>query len=122
MGSPFVWYDVTATEDQADNVREFYGTLLGWTIGPDTNPGPYNGWITDGDRPWASVIEAGDATAGNWIPYVQVDDLDTAIDKATSLGATVVAGKTDGPAGTAVTITDPGGALVALWTPFPDTS
>lgn len=120
MGSPFVWYDVTATADDADTVREFYGTLLGWTIGPDTNPGPYNGWIMDGDQPWASVVEAGDATAGRWVPYVQVDDLDVAVDKATSLGATVVAGKTDGPGGTAVTIADPGGALVALWVPFPD--
>ena len=121
MGSPFVWYDVTATPADADTVREFYGTLLGWTIGPDTNPGPYNGWITDGDQPWASIIEASDtSTAGRWIPYVQVDDLDVAVDKATSLGATIVAGKTDGPAGTAVTIADPGGALVALWTPFPD--
>ena len=86
MGAPFVWYDVTATAAQADTVREIYGTVLGWTIGPDTSPGPYNGWITDGDQPWASVIEAGDATAGRWVPYVQVDDLDTAVDKAVSLG------------------------------------
>jgi predicted enzyme related to lactoylglutathione lyase len=119
MGSPFVWYDVTATAERSDTVREFYGTLLGWTIAPDANPGPYSGWITDGDQPWASVIEANGATAGRWVPYVQVDDLDVAVDKATALGATVVAGKTDGPAGTAVTIADPGGALVALWTPFP---
>jgi predicted enzyme related to lactoylglutathione lyase len=120
MGSPFVWYDVTAAEGDADTVREFYGTLLGWTIGSDANPGPYNGWIMDGDQPWASVIEAGAATAGRWVPYVQVDDLDVAVDKAISHGATVVADKADGPAGTAVTIADPGGALVALWTPFPD--
>jgi uncharacterized protein len=117
MGSPFVWYDVTATPAEANTVREFYATLLGWTIGPDT----YNGWIMNGDQPWASIIEASDTTtSGRWVPYVQVDDLDVAVDKATSLGATVVAGKTDGPAGTAVTIADPGGALVALWTPFPD--
>ena len=121
MPSPFVWHDVTATADQADTVREFYGTLFGWTIGPDTDPGPYNGWIMDGDQPWASVIEAGPATAGRWV-HVQVDDLDIAVDKAISLGATVVADKADGPAGTAVTIADPGGALLALWTPFPDTT
>ena len=76
----------------------------------------------DGDQPWASVIEAGGATAGRWVPYVRVDDLDVAVDKATSLGATVVVDKSDGPAGTAVTIADPGGALVALWTPFPATT
>jgi hypothetical protein len=120
MGSPFVWYDVTAAAGDADTLGEFYGTLLGWTIGPDSNPGPYNGWIMDGDQPWASVIEAGDATAGRWVPYVQVEDLDVAVDKAVSLGASVLADKADGPAGTAVTIADPGGALFALWTPFPD--
>jgi uncharacterized protein len=119
MDASFVWYDVTAKPGDADAVREFYGTLLGWTIRPDTNPGPYNGWVTNGDQPFASVIEAGDATAGRWVPYVQVDDLDVAVEKAASLGATVVAGKSEGPAGTAVTIADPGGALVALWTPSP---
>jgi hypothetical protein len=34
------------------------------------------------------------------------------------LARCVIAGKTDGAAGTAVTIADPGGVLVALWTPF----
>lgn len=120
MSAPFVWYDVTAPATDADTVRDFYAKLLGWTITPDTNPGPYNGWITDGDQPWASIIEADHATAGRWIPYVQVDDLDTAVATATSLGATLITDNTDGPAGTAVTLADPTGALIALWVPFPD--
>lgn len=37
--------------------------------------------------------------------------------KAVELGATVVQDKATGPAGTAVTVADPGGALVALFTP-----
>jgi predicted enzyme related to lactoylglutathione lyase len=119
MAVPFVWYDVTASADNADGVREFYSSLLGWTTAPDTNPGPYHSWIVDGEQPWSAIVNAGDATRGRWIPYVQVDDLDTAVDKATKLGATVVAGKTDGPAGTAVTVADPGGALLALWVPRP---
>jgi predicted enzyme related to lactoylglutathione lyase len=122
MSAPFVWYDVTAPARDADAVRDFYSKLLGWTIAPDTNPGPYNGWITDGDRPWGAVVEADDTTAGRWVPYVQVDDLDAAVATATSLGATVVAGKAEGPAGTAVTLADPAGALVALWVPFPEPS
>ena len=117
MGSKFVWYDVTAR--RPDVVREFYAALFEWQIGPDPNPGPYNGWIMDGERPWAAVVEADDATAGRWLPYVQVDDLDVAVAKAIGLGGTVIQDKTDGPAGTAVTIVDPGGALVALWVPFP---
>jgi len=115
MASKFVWFDVAARKPDA--VREFYGALFDWPIGPDSNPGPYNGWIMDGEQPWAAVVEADDSTAGRWVPYVQVDDLDAATDKATALGATVVQGKTDGPAGTAVTIADPGGAIIALWVP-----
>lgn len=117
MTAKFVWYDVTARKPDA--VREFYAALFDWPIGPDSNPGPYNGWIMDGEQPWAAVVEADDATAGRWLPYVQVDDLEAATAKAKALGATVVQDKTDGPAGTAVTIADPGGALVALWVPFP---
>src|SRR5918996_827032 len=97
MGSKFVWYDVTAREPDA--VREFYAALLDWQIGPDSNPGPYKGWIMDGERPWAGVVEADDATAGRWLPYVQVGDLDAAVAKAISVGGTVVQDRTDGPAG-----------------------
>lgn len=53
---------------------------------------------------------------------MQVEDLDVAVDNATSLVTTIVAAKADEPAGTAVTNADPDGALVALWTPFPDTT
>jgi hypothetical protein len=119
MSAPFVWYDLTASPADADRAREFYAKLFGWPIVPDSNPGPYNGLMMDGQQPWAAVVEATDASAGHWIPYVKVDDLEQATTSATSLGGTVVADATDGPAGTAVLIADPAGALVALWVPFP---
>ena len=37
---------------------------------------------------------------------------------AEAAGGTVVRPATDGPAGRAVTVADPAGALVALWVPF----
>jgi hypothetical protein len=46
-----------------------------------------------------------------------VEDLDEAAKRAVSLGATVIAGPADGPAGTSVTIADPGGAQFALFKP-----
>lgn len=115
MAGKFIWFDVTAKETEA--VRSFYAELLDWPIAPVEDAGPYRGWIMDGEAPWAAVVAADDATSGRWLPYVQVDDLDAARRKATSLGATVVQDRTEGPAGTAVTIADPGGALVALWVP-----
>lgn len=115
MGDAFIWFDVAAKDTEA--VRSFYSDLLGWQIHAESQAGPYKAWIMDGERPWAGVVDADDATAGRWLPYVQVDDLDAATAKALSLGATVVAERTEGPAGTAVTIADPGGALIALWVP-----
>jgi uncharacterized protein len=73
-------------------------------------------WITDGQQPWAGIVHA-DAAAGRWLPYVVVEDLDEAAKRAVVLGATVVADATAGPAGTSVTIADPGGAHLALFKP-----
>src|SRR5882724_788 len=115
MSAPFVWYDLTASPAEADRVREFYAELFGWPIAPGSNPGPYKGLMMDGEQPWAAVVEATDASAGHWVPYVKIDDLEKATTSATALGGRIVAGATEGPAGTAVLIADPAGALVALW-------
>jgi hypothetical protein len=116
MPAQFVWFDLTTTD--ADQSRKFYAELLGWTIGPDAGGSRYQAWITDGEQPWAGIAEAKPATAGRWLPYVTVDDLAEATRRAVSLGATVITEATDGPAGTSVTIADPGGAHLALFKPF----
>jgi predicted enzyme related to lactoylglutathione lyase len=113
----FIWFDVTAQD--TGEVADFYAKLFDWTVAPDTGPSKYAAWIMDGERPWAGVTPAGNLPAGRWVPYVQVDDVDAASAKATSLGATIVQDKTDGPAGTAVVIADPAGAHLALFVPFP---
>jgi predicted enzyme related to lactoylglutathione lyase len=113
MGAPFVWFDLTAADGEV--VREFYRDLFGWTIGPGM--GDYQGLIIDGGQPWAGIIPAGPAPAGRWVPYVVVSDLDAAAKQAVALGGTVVRDKTAGPAGTSITVADPGGAVVALFAP-----
>ena len=77
---------------------------------------PFRCWITEGEQPWAGIVQA-DTAGGGWLPYVVVQDLDEAAERAVSLGATVIAGAADGPAGTSVTIADPGGARLALFKP-----
>jgi uncharacterized protein len=62
-------------------------------------------------------VHADTAAGGGWLPYVMAEDLDEAAKRAVSLGATVIAGPADGPAGTSVTIADPGGARLALFKP-----
>jgi predicted enzyme related to lactoylglutathione lyase len=113
MDAPFVWFDLTAAN--GGTVGKFYAELFGWTVGPGA--GGYEGWITAGGQPWAGITPAGPAPAGRWIPYVVVEDLDAAAEQAVALGGRVVQAKTAGPAGTSVTVADPGGALVALFIP-----
>jgi hypothetical protein len=113
MGAPFVWFDLTATDD--GQVGEFYQGLFGWPVGPGA--GGYRAWITDGEQPWAGVVAAGAAPAGRWVPYVVVDDLDAAVKRAVALGGRVVRDRTTGPAGTSVLVADPADALVALFVP-----
>jgi predicted enzyme related to lactoylglutathione lyase len=116
MSGQFMWFDITAAKP--DEVREFYAALFDWTTAPETSAGPYRGWLVDGEQPWAGIVHTDDSLPGRWLPYVLVEDLDTAARRAVSLGAAVVRDRTDGPAGTSIIIADPGGAQVALFRPF----
>ena len=110
-----MWFDLSAPD--AGEAREFYSALFGWAIPLAGNAGPYQAWITSGEQPWAGIVQGCQATGAGWLPYVVVEDLDEAAKRAVSLGGTVIAGPADGPAGTAVTIADPGGAQLALFKP-----
>ena len=76
MSAPFAWFDVTAKN--AGEVREFYASLLGWAM--QAAPQPYEGWMADGGQPWGGVMasDTATATAGCWLPYVVVENLDAA--------------------------------------------
>jgi len=108
MTTGFVWFSLGAND--APTTRDFYATLLDWEIAEA-------GMVAGDDRPWAAITptQAGEPSA--WLPYVQVDDVDQATDRARELGATVLREKTAGPAGEFTTIADPSGAPIALWQP-----
>jgi predicted enzyme related to lactoylglutathione lyase len=113
MSGPFMWFDLVGRD--TDEAQKFYAGLFGWTI--VDAPEPYRGWVMGDDQPWAGFAHDEEAVTGSWLPYVVVDDLDDATDRALSLGATVLKERTEGPAGTSVTIRDPAGAAVALFKP-----
>jgi predicted enzyme related to lactoylglutathione lyase len=109
MTNPFVWFH-NGSEKPAQAV-EFYEKLLGWK----GSEGPGGMSMFSGEAgPFASVAPQGDDTHG-WVPYVQVDDLDRATERAAKLGAKVAKKRTSGPAGDFTIIRDPGGATLALW-------
>jgi predicted enzyme related to lactoylglutathione lyase len=114
-----MWFDLNTAD--AGKASEFYNAMFGWAVAPAGDAGHYQAWITHEQQPWAGIAQSG-AASGGWLPYVVVEDLDEAAKQAVSLGGTVVAGPAAGPAGTSVTIADPGGAQLALFKPHPQPS
>jgi uncharacterized protein len=108
------WID--SEQPDVDAAQEFYGGLLGWqfTVAtPPDAPARYVIATLDG----ADVAALAEAEAvGGWNTYVAVDDADAAVERATSLGATVVSPPADaGPGGRGAVLHDPQGNEVRLW-------
>ena len=90
----------------------YYRQLLGWA--PET--------VVTRCRPYVSFdagLSAGIVTCGArvpvWIPYVEVDDVHIATDRAVSLGATTVLAPRAGPHGWRAVVRSAGGGDLAFW-------
>lgn len=116
MTGRMLWWDLRSPDVEASGA--FYGELLGWTCTPF--------------EPWGLLVRrdgAGIGTltraeqvgpAATTMIYVQVDDLDAAMDRVRELGGTFVRGPiADGDGGRFVDVRDPVGCLVGLWTALP---
>lgn len=60
------------------------------------------------------VVES-DGREPSWLPYVEVADLDAAIARAQRLGARLVLGPREGPAGWRAVVEAPDGGEIAFW-------
>jgi predicted enzyme related to lactoylglutathione lyase len=117
MANPFVHIELNSPDPQ--KAKAFYAKLFQWQLKDMPNP------AVPGDA--YTVIKVGEGTGGGimkqvpggpagWIPYVLVDDLRTATDKARSLGGTVMKDITEVPEmGWFSIIQDPAGAILGLW-------
>jgi predicted enzyme related to lactoylglutathione lyase len=95
---------------------DFYARLLRWRAARiETEHGRYlalglSGEITGG------VVECA-TERPLWLPYVEVDQIDVVSERARRLGASVLLGPREGPAGWRSVISAPGAGPVALWQP-----
>ena len=115
------WMDLTV--DNADEIRDFYASVIGWKTG-SVDMGGY-------DDHNMNIPSSGDAVAGVchargsnadlppvWLSYVIVASLDKSLEECTSLGGKVISGpKIMGGHGTYAVIQDPAGANLALFEP-----
>ena len=109
MTAPFAWFNNIGSD--CGKTTDFLSKTFGWSsngIGPTT-------FLTKGEgMPFGATCDAMQGILG-WVPYVEVDTLPEAVDKAKANGAVVVSENLQGAAGVATFITDPGVAPLALW-------
>jgi predicted enzyme related to lactoylglutathione lyase len=92
----------------------FYAQLCGWR--PEqivTRSGSYHALELGGGF-GGGIVECG-ARRPLWLPYVEVDQIDATTDRARRLGASVLLGPREGPAGWRSVVATPEGGEIAFW-------
>ena len=99
-----------------------YARLCGWRAEEvQTDSGPYTalelGLGTGmGEQLGGGIVEC-PVQRAMWLPYVQVDEIRAAMARAVALGASVLLGPREGPAGWRAVISTPEGGEIAFWQP-----
>ncbi|MGO9005344.1 MAG: VOC family protein [Beijerinckiaceae bacterium] len=96
----FVWYELMTTDMVAS--KAFYGEVMGWGAQDVSMPGTPYALFTAGNAPVAGLMNLPEDArrAGampHWLGYVEVDDVDAAVDRVKQLGGAVHVPPTDVP-------------------------
>jgi predicted enzyme related to lactoylglutathione lyase len=115
------WIDLTVPD--ADSVRDFYRSVVGWTAS-DVDMGGYSDYCVHpgpGEPPVAGICNARGSNAAippQWLVYITVADLDESVRKCVELGGKVLHGPVAyGGQGRFCVFRDPAGAVGALYQP-----
>jgi len=118
----FCWLDLAATD--AEKAKAFYGNLFGWTSCEQ----PANGGSFTRLRHWGQDVGSlyqlksallAHGIPSHWTPYVRVDDVETAVQRAIAFGGVVIAEPFSvSDVAQIALIEDSVGALVGLWEPI----
>src|SRR4051794_39935921 len=92
----------------------FYRQVCGWrTERIETPNGAYR-TLASGNGLSGGVVECSTKQA-LWLPYVAVDQVSEATDRARDLGASVLLEPREGPAGWRSVVAEPAGGELAFW-------
>ena len=106
------YFEIGSPDPEAS--KAFYGALFAWKFGEPSMPARYS--MINENR--GGVWDTSEMGAGNWaIFYVQVEDVQGAIDRAQQLGATVVVPLIDNGAIEFAHLADPLGNRFGIWRP-----
>jgi uncharacterized protein len=111
-----VHFEIPAEQPEA--LAKFYSELFGWKLQRALIPGPEY-WIceTGSEGPGINgAVMQRQHPQQPWMNYVDVASIDTAMERATSLGAKIALPKTPVPGvGAYAAIIDPQGNICGLW-------
>lgn len=116
------WFDLTVPN--ADEVREFYSAVAGWTASP-VAMGGYNDYCMmppGAEAPAGGICHRRGENANlppQWLIYITVPDLRVSLAACERNGGCVVAPGRDMGGGRMAVIQDPAGAVAALFQPTP---
>lgn len=110
------WVDLTIPD--AEGVRDFYATVMGWKPEP-VGMGDYSDFnmCDEAGDPAAGVCHARGTNAGMppvWMVYFHVPDLDQSLAQAEAGGGTILQQPKGAGSGRFAVIRDPAGAVCAL--------
>jgi predicted enzyme related to lactoylglutathione lyase len=115
------WFDLTI--DDAENVKAFYESVVGWESSGTDMGGYYDYCMSPpgSSEPVAGICHRrgpNESIPPQWLIYVNVEDLDASIKKCEELGGKIVSGPRDmGSFGRMCVIEDPAGAVCAIIQP-----
>ncbi len=111
MANPVDYFEVGSPDPEG--TKAFYRQMFDWQIG-EPSPAAYSMVNSTEGGVWDTSGMGG----GNWaIFYVHVEDVAQAVEKAQSLGATVVLPVTSNPAIEFAHLSDPQGNRFGVWRP-----
>jgi predicted enzyme related to lactoylglutathione lyase len=116
MGQPVVHFEIGCKD--GEKTQKFYAQLFGWGITPYGPAGMIATGSTEGIQ--GHINSLGHEPHNYLTVYVQVDNLQTYMDKAASLGGKTLVPPTEVPGmGHFAWLADPEGTIVGLWKPVP---
>jgi predicted enzyme related to lactoylglutathione lyase len=99
-----------------DGASALYSELCGWLPEPvETDAGRYL-TFEFGTALAAGIVETG-VHHPIWLPYVEVERIDEATERARRLGAAVAVEPREGPVGWRSVVSTPAGGELAFWQP-----
>jgi predicted enzyme related to lactoylglutathione lyase len=112
--NPVVHLELHTSDSSAASAA--YAELCGWrTEQIDTRNGPYLA-LDLGGALQGGIVECPTRRA-QWLPYVEVSQVDAATERARELGAVVLLAPREGPAGWRSVVATQAGGEIAFWQP-----